>query len=248
MEHSGILDRLGPEERLEITQLLSERDKRIRRNRLASYAPYPKQMEFHKLGAVARERLFMSGNQLGKTLSGAAEMAMHLTGRYPDWWEGRRFNEPILAMCGSESTELTRDGIQRQLVGPPDDESEWGTGFIPGDAISGVARRMGVADALDTVTVKHESGGKSTLLIKSYDQKRRKWQANTAHVVWFDEEPPVDIYMEGLTRTNATGGLVYLTFTPLLGMSDVVMMFFEENQEAQRHAEQAAGADVMVGA
>jgi hypothetical protein len=34
-------------------------------------------------------------------------------------------------------------------------------------------------------------------------------------VVWFDEEPPMDIYMEGLTRTNATGGMVYLTFTPL---------------------------------
>lgn len=248
MTNAELLASLDPEARLQLAQLLAEQNRRNKRNRLASYSPYPRQIEFHDNGAKARERLFMAGNQLGKTLAGAAELAMHLTGRYPDWWEGRRFDEPILAMCGSESTELTRDGIQRQLIGPPDEESEWGTGFIPGDAIHSYSRRIGVADALDTVTVNHESGGKSTLLIKSYDQKRRKWQANTAHVVWFDEEPPLDIYMEGLTRTNATEGLVYLTFTPLLGMSEVVMMFFEENEAAQRQAEEAAGAGALVAA
>jgi phage terminase large subunit-like protein len=42
--------------------------------------------------------------------------------------------------------------------------------------------------------------------------------------VWFDEEPPPDIYSEGLTRTNATGGITMITFTPLLGMSEVVLM------------------------
>ena len=149
-------------------------------------------------------------------------------------------------MAGSESTELTRDGMQKQLIGPPDDETLWGTGFIPGDLIVGTSRRLGVADALDSVTVKHESGSNSTLLFKSYDQKRRKWQANTAHVIWFDEEPPLDIYMEGLTRTNATGGLVYLTFTPLLGMSEVVHMFFEDNQALQRQAEEAAGPAALA--
>jgi phage terminase large subunit-like protein len=47
-------------------------------------------------------------------------------------------------------------------------------------------------------------------------------------VYFFDEEPPADIYTEGLTRTNATAGIVWLTFTPLLGMSDVVRSFLEE--------------------
>ena len=131
-------------------------------------------------------------------------------------------------------------------MGPPDDETAWGTGFIPGDAIAGHARRAGVPDALDSVSVEHVAGGRSTLLFKSYDQKRRKWQASTAHVVWFDEEPPLDIYMEGLTRTNATGGMVYLTFTPLLGMSEVVHMFLEDNKALQRQAEQAAGAGVIA--
>ena len=51
---------------------------------------------------------------------------------------------------------------------------------------------------------------------------RQKWQGETLDFVWFDEEPPFDIYMEGLTRTNASNGIVWLTFTPLLGMSEGV--------------------------
>jgi len=196
---------------------------------LSTYKPYPKQMEFHAKGIEPnRERLFMAGNQLGKTWSGAAELAMHLTGRYPDWWEGRRFDAPITAMAGSVSTELTRDGVQRLLVGSPQDESQWGTGMIPKEMLNDWNRRMGTANALDTLTVRHKAGGLSTVLFKAYEQGREKWQANTVHVVWFDEEPPMDVYSEGLTRTNATQGVVYLTFTPLMGMSEVVRRFLNE--------------------
>ena len=52
-------------------------------DRLAGYRPYQKQREFHAAGATARERLLMAGNQLGKTLAGGFEAAMHATGRYP---------------------------------------------------------------------------------------------------------------------------------------------------------------------
>jgi len=48
--------------------------------------------------------------------------------------------------------------------------------------------------------------------------------------VWFDEESPLDIYSEGLTRTNATGGITIVTFTPLLGMSDVVLLFLSASE------------------
>jgi len=236
----------SPELALEFAQMLKEQKRRISRNKIADYRPYPKQKEFHAQGADHRERLLMAGNQLGKTLAGAAEMAYHLTGLYPDWWEGRRFDHHILAMCGSESTELTRDGIQKQLMGPPEEEDEWGTGFIPGDNIDGWARRIGVPNTIDTLSVKHVDGGKSTLLFKSYEQKRQKWQSSTAHLVWFDEEPPMEIYKEGLTRTNATKGMVYLTFTPLKGMSDVVKAFFEDNKHLQRRTEEAAGAGAEV--
>jgi len=170
----------------------------------------------------------MAGNQLGKTVAGAFETALHLTGRYPDWWIGRRFEHAVSWLAGSESSELTRDGVQRLLMGPPADEAQWGTGAIPADAIASVSRRQGVANAIDTVVVKHVSGSNSTLGFKSYDQGRSKWQANTVDGVWFDEEPPEDVYMEGITRTNATGGIILLTFTPLKGMSAVVARYVLE--------------------
>lgn len=205
--------------------LMEELDRRRRTNLLAKYRPYTKQIEFHKAGASYRERLFMAGNQLGKTLAGAAEAAMHLTGRYPDWWQGKRFNKPVVMIAGSESYELTRDGVQRLMIGPPMTEEDWGTGYLPKADIVDYTRRSGVSGALDSVTVRHVSGRVSTLLFKAYEQGRGKWQANTVDYVWFDEEPPEDVYLEGITRTNATGGSVTVTFTPLNGMSAVVQRY-----------------------
>ena len=211
---------------------LLERQARLKvMNRLRDYRPYAKQREFHLEGAVYRERLFMAGNQLGKTYAGAAEAAMHLTGIYPDWWDGRRFSHPITMLAGSESYELTRDGVQRLLVGPPMNQEDWGTGYIPHSAIVATTRRSGVSGALDTVTVRHVSGGVSTLYLKAYEQGRGKWQATTVDYVWFDEEPPEDVYFEGITRTNATGGSIAVTFTPLKGMSAVVARYILEKDE-----------------
>ncbi|SMC27237.1 terminase large (ATPase) subunit and inactivated derivatives [Andreprevotia lacus DSM 23236] len=211
---------------LDLLLLLEELDRRRREHLLQHYQPYARQRAFHDAGGRYRERLFMAGNQLGKTYAGAAEMAMHLTGEYPDWWQGRRFDRPVRAMCGSESAELTKKGVQRLLLGPPEDKARHGTGYIPKAAIVKVASKPGVPDAVSSIVVKHASGGQSVLQLNSYDQGRSKWQADTVDVVWLDEEPPHDIYMEAITRTNATGGLVYLTFTPLLGMSSTVMRFY----------------------
>lgn len=209
--------------------MLEEKERRKKQNLLAIYKPYSKQKEFHAAGNGYRERLFMAGNQLGKTLAGAAEAAMHLTGKYPDWWEGKRYDKPIVAIAGSESYELSRDGVQRLLVGPPMTEEEWGTGYIPKADIISSTRRSGVSGALDSITVRHVSGGSSTLLFKAYEQGRGKWQANTVDYIWFDEEPPEDVYFEGITRTNATQGLIAVTFTPLKGMSSVVARYILEH-------------------
>jgi phage terminase large subunit-like protein len=208
--------------------LLEEAKRRKDRRRLTEYRPYAKQRAFHAAGADHRERLLMAGNQLGKTFCGAAEAAIHLTGRYPEWWTGRRWDRPVRAWGGSKTGEVTRDGVQRYLIGEPKDEGQWGTGMIPGDDLLDWSRRQGVADALDSAIIRHASGGTSTIGFKSYDQGRQKWQSETLDFVWFDEEPPLDIYMEGLTRTNATDGMTFITFTPLLGMSDVVAMFLGE--------------------
>ncbi len=167
----------------------------------------------------------MAANRFGKTQCGAAEMAIHLTGRYPDWWTGKRFDHPIKAWAAGVTGESTRDVVQDKLLGPPQRSEEWGTGFIPQDALADTSSARGLADAVDTVSVHHVSGGKSTLQFKSYEKGRTKWQGTALHVLWMDEEPPADIYFEGLTRTNETKGIVYLTFTPLLGMSDVVHRF-----------------------
>lgn len=211
----------------EMLLITAELDRRKRTNRLAGYRPYPKQREYHD--SVTREVLFMAGNQLGKTLAGSAEDAIHLTGKYPEWWAGHRFHKPITMLAGSESYELTRDGLQRLLIGPPANEGEWGTGMIPGKDISRISRRPGVPNAIESVTVKHVSGGESVLLFKAYEQGRGKWQANTVDYVHFDEEPPEDVYFEGITRTNATGGLIRVTFTPLKGMSTVVARYLLED-------------------
>lgn len=172
----------------------------------------------------------MAGNQLGKTLAGSMEVAMHLTGKYPGWWEGRRFEQPGRWWASGESRESTRDSVQKLLLGPPELEDEWGTGAIPDADIIDTSRGRGVPNVVDSVTVRHVSGGAATLLFKAYEQGRAKWQADTLQGVWYDEEPPADIYTEGLTRTNATGGLVFLTFTPLKGMSDVVRMFLTDSE------------------
>lgn len=209
---------------LSLTRLDLER----RRTRLASYKPYPKQLEFHSLSAVHRERLLLGANQSGKTLCGAAELAIHLTGLYPDWWSGRRWKRPIRAWAGSETSEVTRDGVQRLLIGEPKDESQWGTGMIPHAHLVDTTRRQGLTGALDGAIVKHVSGGNSMLGFKTYDQGRERWQGETLDAVWFDEEPPEEVYIEGLTRTNATEGMAWITATPLKGMSHVVYSFAEE--------------------
>lgn len=227
---------------LELIRLRAEEAAWQAKNRLLLYRPYAKQREFHALGLTVRERLLMAGNQLGKTFSGGAEGAYHLTGLYPDWWEGRRWNRPVRAWAGSKTGEVTRDGVQRILVGEPKDESQWGHGMIPGDKLVDWSRRQGVPDALDSVLVRHKSGGTSTLGFKSYDQGRQKWQGETLDFVWYDEEPDEDIYYEGLTRTNATGGMAYMTFTPLLGMTEVVAAFLAEAEAEKLVEEQPFGA------
>lgn len=230
------IDQLSPEVK---AALLAEADAEARRRKLERYRPYPKQREFHELGSRYRERLLRAGNQNGKTFCLAAEAAYHLTGLYPDDWPGRRFDRPIVAWASSETGESTRDNPQRALLGLPGEE---GTGMLPGPHL-GLAQGQygmatGVADLYDFIKVKHHTAGRfdgwSLLRFKYYAQGRRKWQGPPVDFVWFDEEPPEDIYDEGLARTIATGGIAALSFTPLMGMSNVVLRFLGAEKSADR--------------
>ncbi|MAK56547.1 MAG: DNA packaging protein [Pusillimonas sp.] len=219
--------------RLNLAILLQEKVRRAKTNRLKYYRPYEKQREFHELGSKYRERLLSAGNQSGKTYSAAMETAMHATGRYPDWWKGKVFEKPVAGLAASVTSELTRDGVQRLLLGRPGIESEYGTAALPRDSIKEISSRAGVPNAVSQIIVRHGGGGdvqqgESSILIKSYDQGSEKFQADTLNFVWLDEEPPIEIYTEALTRTNTTLGPVFMTFTPLKGMSKTVMRFLIE--------------------
>ncbi|MGB0843700.1 MAG: terminase large subunit domain-containing protein [Alphaproteobacteria bacterium] len=208
----------------------------------AGYKPYAKQKLFHHSGKKSRERLLMAGNQLGKTRAASFEVAMHLTGQYPKWWRGRRFNRPIHAWASSLTSEATRDNPQRALLGESNSVLALPRGVEPrgggldvgtlaalplGTVLTTTRAGSSAPGALDSIQVAHKSGGVSVLSFKSYSQGREKWQGPKLDLVWFDEEPPIDIYLEGLTRTNASGGMVMMTFTPLLGYSDVVQRFWD---------------------
>src|SRR5262249_28115250 len=159
-------------------------------------SPYPKQREFHEAGLKHRERLLMAGNQLGKTLAGGFEAAMHATGRYPDWWKGKRFDRPTVGWACGVTGEVVRDTVQKVLVGGSGQE---GPAAIPNDAIAGPVSARGIPDLLDTIRVNHVSGGISIIGFKSYLSGREKFQGETLDYVWLDEEPPADIYTEALT-------------------------------------------------
>jgi len=209
------------------SRILHEQGKRLAENKLGHYRPYPKQADFHAAGAEHRERLFMAGNRVGKTMCGAAEMAIHLTGKYPAWWKGRRFNKPIRAWAAGVTNQSTRDVVQEKLLGPPLREWERGTGMIPKSDIENAVKAQGISGLIDTVNVKHVGGSHSWLQFKSYEQGREKWQGAGLEVIWLDEECSPDLYFEALTRTNETGGIVYLTFTPTSGMTEVVRRFLQ---------------------
>ena len=211
----------------------AEQKQRQDRNRLQAYRPYTKQAQFHAAGLSHDERLFMAGNQLGKTIAGGNEWAVHLTGRYPDWWDGRVFNSPVKFWASGVTGESTRDNPQRILIGPPAQTERYGTGTIPHECLKEWTSARGVPSALDSVVVRWGGGGdvqaqESLLAFKSYEKGREKWQGETLDGVWFDEEPPLDIYSEGKTRVQANNGIVIVTFTPLLGMSDVVNLFLTD--------------------
>ncbi len=203
---------------LKLEKELRALDDKRRFNKIDLFRPYPKQQEFFDLGAIVNERMFRAGNQLGKSEAGAVEFAYHLTGDYPDDWFGYRFDRPITAWaCGITGVDV-REVPQQKLFGKFGVESEFGTGFIPKRSIvDKPSMARGVTDAYDTVHVRYKSGGISTVSFKSYEQGREKFQGAPVDLIWLDEEPDMEIYLECIARTLSTNGIVFTTFTPLHG-------------------------------
>lgn len=164
----------------------------------------------------------------GKTIAGAYEMTCHLTGKYPRWWRGKRFEDTIDAWCAGDTARTVRDILQKELLGPPGDMAAEGTGMIPGDLILGTSVKHGLSDCVEAVRVKHVSGAASILHFKSFDQGRQAFQGTSQHVIWADEECAPELWTEMLLRTMTVSGIVYLTATPLLGLTDLMLAFLPE--------------------
>jgi phage terminase large subunit-like protein len=221
-------------------ELREEKVRRYDTNAIDQYYPdegplrrelYPKHLEFFGAGLLYRERCAMCANRVGKTEGmGGYETAVHLTGQYPDWWPGRRFTKPVKWWAAGKTNETTRDIVQAKLMGPM---GNIGTGLIRQDTIIKWTRKAGVHDLMDTVHVKHISGGVSQLGLKSYQQGRDSFEGTEQDGIWDDEEPPMDIYGEQLIRTATTNGMVLITFTPLAGMSQVVLSFMPQESRLE---------------
>jgi phage terminase large subunit-like protein len=198
---------------------------------------YVKHLQFFEAGAKYNERLLMAANRVGKTEGvGAYETSIHLTGNYPNWWVGRRFPRRIEAWAAGQTSKTTRDIIQRALLGAG---PRYGTGLIPADAIIDTTPKAGIPDAVETIYVKHVSGARSEIALKSYDQQVESFYGTKKDLVWLDEEADQAIYTECLTRTLSTvpgepNGIILFTFTPLWGMTEVVQQFSEAEPGSQK--------------
>lgn len=203
--------------------------------RMFQYKPYQFQRDFHASGKVNQDRMLSAGNRCGKTYSGAMEIAFHLTGLYPDWWEGYVCTEPPLIWVGSQTNEQSRDVTQKELLGGLDDADK-GTGTIPKFTIGKhTTRQAGIGDVVDTVDItwhhdrdeRRPAKRKAKLQFKSYEQGWKKFQGTAPNVIWLDEECDYRIFTECQTRLATTQGRLMVTFTPLSGQTDMVLYFQE---------------------
>lgn len=213
--------------------LLKELQDRQKFWKIKQYTPYGWQEKFINASSNAAQLLAMTGNRCGKTYTGAFIMACHLTGLYPDWWEGRRYDRPIEAWAAGISTDTTRDILQSELLGKWSNPDAYGTGAIPKELIVDTVRREGKPGCVQTVLVRHVSGGTSILTFKSYEMSQDKFMGTAIDMVWLDEECPKDIFTQCVTRTATTGGIVYLTFTPEHGATELVKDFMQDLKPGQ---------------
>ncbi len=166
-----------------------------------------KQVEFHK--CLKRNRWVLGGNRSGKTECGAAEAVWMARGIHP-----YRENKPdVSGWVVSLSAAVQRDVAQSKVLyylNP-----EWIEDIV---MISGKASNP-KGGVIDYITLKNVFGGTSRIGFKSCEAGREKFQGASLDFVWFDEEPPRDIYEECRMRIIDKKGDLFGTMTPLKGMT-----------------------------
>lgn len=196
----------------------AEQQKRKQMDFLASYNSgdkiHLKQLAFHK--CLKRNRWVFGGNRSGKTECGAVECVYLARGIHPY----RNNREGVHGWVVSLSTQVQRDVAQKKILH-----------YLRRDWIDDIVMQSGRKDApehgiIDFIRVKNVFGGISVIGFKSCDQGREKFQGASLDFVWFDEEPPQDIYEECRMRIIDRKGDIFGTMTPLKGLTFVYNEIF----------------------
>lgn len=205
--------------------------------KLDAFKPYEWQKKLLNSSKENRQTLLMAANRVGKSYTGAANVAYHATGLYPDWWEGHKWQEPIEIWVAGVSAESTRDILQNELLGPPDNPELRGSGMIPRECVGEPTRKPQVPNAIQSILVKHHTEGVfdgwTRITFKAFEQGEAKFMGKSVHEIWLDEQPPDGLFGQCITRTATTGGNVTMTFTPEDGVTQVVHQFTKNRKPGQ---------------
>lgn len=218
-----------------ILKLEKEMNFRFNENKLNSYNKrgkiHKKQIKFHK--CKKRNRWVFGGNRSGKTECGAVEVVFLACGKHP-----YKKNKVTEGWVVSLSRQVQRDVAQRKILQ-----------YLPASHILSIVMVSGEkANAengiIDFILVRSEVGGISRIGFKSCDQGRDKFQGASLDYVWFDEEPPFEIYLECKMRVLDKCGEVFGTMTPLKGLTWVYnTIYLNENNDDEVWSEFMEWAD-----
>lgn len=172
------------------------------------YAPHAKQIQFHQ--SRARIKLYIGGNRSGKTVGGVTEDVYRLRGSHP------LRKVPEGPVRGRIVTTSYNEGVNMVII---PELSRW---LPPSDLING-SWEDSYHGAKRVLTLANGS----TCELMSYDQKLEKFAGTSRHFIHFDEEPPKDIYIENKLRLLDTAGDMYITMTPVEGMTWVYDDLYE---------------------
>ena len=157
------------------------------------YKPNPIQFQFHKLGKEgARDRLIMAANRFGKSTAGLVETSAHLTGNYPLWWPGYEYRIPIDVWVACVDEKAVLDLERKFFKG----------GEFPATIHESLVYKNDYNKHIHLI--KNKYGGLSQFEFKTYQQRREAYQYKRLHLLWGDEEPPMDIYVESSLRLMST--------------------------------------------
>lgn len=211
----------------ELLEQLLEIEADSKHHKIKYFTPDTWQKDAIKLGKKEKVRGVICGNRLGKTYFASYELAIHLTGLYPDHWEGHKFDKPINALAMGESyTQLMGSGaLHDLLMGAP---LCLGEGWIPKHSIVKTTG-SGQAGAFSSVIIKHTSGAMSTLKFGTYASGDKVLMGSALDFVLIDECPSdKTILPQCVKRTWTTKGKVICSFTPEKGMNETVSAFWEK--------------------